>query len=141
MAPRNQKLELLSRVPLFGGCASRDLEEIGKLADEVDVPAGHTLMGEGATAQEFFVVIEGTLRVERGGTLLSTLGPGDFVGEIGLVDGGPRSATVTAESPSRLFVIGHREFHSLLETHPGVQMKVLQALAQRVRQLQPEGIH
>ncbi len=141
MAPKDQKLELLGRVPLFGGCASRDLEEIGRLADEVDVPAGHTLMAEGATAQEFFVVLEGSLRVERGGTLVSKLGPGDFVGEIGLVDGGPRSATVTAETASRVFVIGHREFHSLLEAHPGIQIEVLQALAKRVRQLQPEGIH
>ena len=140
MAPRDHKLELLGRVPLFGGCASRDLEEIGKLADEVNVSAGHTLMGEGATAQEFFVVIEGSLRVERGGTVVSKLGPGDFVGEIGLVDGRPRSATVTAETASRLFVIGHREFHSLLAAHPGIQIEVLQALAKRVRQLQPEGI-
>jgi CRP/FNR family transcriptional regulator, cyclic AMP receptor protein len=141
MAPRDQKLQLLGRVPLFAGCASRDLEEIGKLADEVDVPAGQTLMTEGATAQEFFVVIDGSLRVERGGAEIAKLGPGDFVGEIGLVDGRPRTATVTAESASRLFVIGHREFHSLLEAHPGIQIEILQALAQRVRQLLPEGIH
>jgi CRP/FNR family cyclic AMP-dependent transcriptional regulator len=141
MAPRDQKLELLGRVPLFGGCKAPDLEEIGKLADEVDVPAGHTLMTEGATAQEFFVIIDGSLRVERGGTEVAKLGPGDFVGEIGLVDGRPRTATVKAETAARLFVIGHREFHSLLETHPGIQLEILQALAKRVRQLQPEGIH
>jgi len=141
MAPRDPKLELLGRVPLFAGCTARDLEEIGKLADEVDVPAGHILMREGATAQEFFVLIEGSIRVDRGGTLISKLGSGAFVGEIGLVDGGPRSATVTAETPSRLFVIGHREFYSLLERHPRIQIEVLQALARRVRQLQLEGIH
>jgi CRP/FNR family cyclic AMP-dependent transcriptional regulator len=141
MAPKDQKLELLGRVPLFGGCGTRDLEEIGKLADEVDVPAGHVLMREGATAQEFFLVLDGSLLVERGGKTLSTLGPGDFVGEIGLVDGGPRSATVTAESPSRLLVLGQREFHSLLAQHPGIQIQVLQALAHRVRQLAPEAVH
>lgn len=140
MAPRDPKLEMLGRVPLFGGCRPADLEEIGKLADEVDVAAGHVLMREGAIADEFFIVVDGSLAVERGGKAIAKLGPGDFVGEIGLVDGGPRSATVTAETATRLLVVGHREFHSLLAQHQGIQLQVLMALAKRVRTLQPEGI-
>ncbi len=141
MAGRDHKLELIHAVPLFHDCGRRDLEMIGRLADEVDVPAGHVLMKQGATAREFFIVIEGSLRVERDGTLLRTLGPGDFAGEIALIDGGPRTATVTVDTPSRLLVVGHREFHSLLQEHPDIQLQVLQALAQRVRVLEPEAAH
>jgi len=141
MAGKDQKLELIRAVPLFQGCGSRELDAIGRLADEVDVPAGQVLMKQGAFGHEFFVVIAGSLRVERDGKLLRTLGPGDFAGEIALVDGGPRTATVTADTPSRLLVVGHREFHSLLQEHPDIQLVVLQALAQRVRILEPEGVH
>jgi CRP/FNR family cyclic AMP-dependent transcriptional regulator len=141
MAPKDQKLETLARVPLFSGIRGRDLEEIGMMADEVDVPAGHVLMREGASAGEFFVVLDGNLAVEQGGRRIATLGPGDFAGEIGLVDEGPRSATVTADTPARLLVVGHQAFHTLLDSHPGVQIEVLQALARRVRQLQPDGVH
>jgi CRP-like cAMP-binding protein len=138
MAGKDQKLELMRRVPLFEHCGRHEIEKIGKLADEVDVPAGKVLMKEGATAQEFFTVIEGSMRVEREGKVIATLGPGDFFGEIALVDGGPRTATVIADEPSRLLVVGHREFHSLLEQNPGIQLQVLQALAKRVRRLAPD---
>jgi CRP-like cAMP-binding protein len=139
MAGKDQKLELIRRVPLFEHCGGRELEKIGQLADEVDVPAGKVLMREGATAQEFFAVIDGSMRVEQNGREIARLGPGDFFGEIALVDGGPRTATVIAEEPSRLLVVGHREFHALLEQNPGIQLQVLQALAKRVRTLAPEG--
>jgi CRP-like cAMP-binding protein len=141
MAGKDQKLELIRAVPLFHGCGSRELEAIGRLADEVDVPASQVLMKQGAFGHEFFIVIAGSLRVERDGKLLRTLGPGDFAGEIALVDGGPRTATVTADTPSRLLVVGHREFHSLLQEHPDIQLVILQALAQRVRILEPEGVN
>lgn len=139
MAGKDHKLELIRRVPLFEQCGGRDIEKIGQLADEVDVPAGKVLMKEGASAREFFAVIDGSMRVEQNGREIARLGPGDFFGEIALVDGGPRTATVTAEVASRLLVVGHREFHSLLEQNPGIQLQVLQALAKRVRRLAPEG--
>jgi CRP/FNR family transcriptional regulator, cyclic AMP receptor protein len=141
MAGKDQKLELIRRVPLFEHCSRRDLEKISQLADEVDVPAGKVLIREGATGQEFFIVLEGSLRVEQNGTQIGRMEPGDFFGEIALVDGGPRTATVVAEVPSRLLVLGHREFHSLLEQNPGIQIQVLQALAKRVRTLAPEAAH
>ena len=137
----DQKLELLKRVPLLSGLGKRDIEEVGRLADEVDLPAGHVLMREGATGNEFFVIIEGSVRIERGGATLASLGAGDFLGEIALVDDGPRTATATTESPARLLVVGHREFHSLMAQFPTIQTSVLQALAQRVRLLDPETAH
>jgi CRP-like cAMP-binding protein len=141
MAGKDLKLDLLRRVPLFSDCAAREMRFIGKLADEVDVPAGEVLVQEGATGHEFFIVIDGALRVERGGNVINRLGPGDFAGEIALIDRGPRTATVIADVPSRLLVIGHREFHSLLLEYPSIQITVLKALARRVRHTDPEAIH
>ena len=83
-------------------------------------------------------MIDGSMRVEQNGKQIARLGPGDFFGEIALVDGGPRTATVTAEEASRLLVVGHREFHALLEQNPEIQLQVLTALAKRVRTLAPE---
>ena len=133
----DQKLEILRRVPLLSDLGKREIEEVGKLADEVDVPAGHILMREGGSASEFFVILDGAVRIDRGGTTLRTLGPGDFLGEIALVDDRPRTATATTESPARLLVVGHREFHSLMDQYPSVRGCVLRALAGRVRELDP----
>jgi CRP/FNR family transcriptional regulator len=140
MARSDPKLELMRAVPLFAACATTNLRQIMSLADEIDVPKDKVLMREGAIAHEFFIVIEGALRVERGGQLIAQIGPGEFVGEIGLVDRGPRTATVTTEEPSRLLVLGHREFQSLLNTHPAIQLEILQALAKRVRRLEPDAV-
>ena len=132
------KRDLLRRVPLFAGLGDRDLGEIEQLVDEIDVPAGTRLTREGAFGQEFFVIIEGRVLVERDGRELNTLGPGDFLGEIALLDGKPRMASVTTTEPSRLLVIGHREFHSLLDTRPDIRLRVLEALAERIRAAEPE---
>jgi CRP-like cAMP-binding protein len=134
----DRKLELLKGVPLFAGLKRAELKEIGRLADEVDLPDGRRLTVEGRRADEFFVIIEGAARIERGGRTVKTLRNGDFLGEIALVDGGPRTATATTEGPGRYLVIGHREFHSLLERFPSIQIAVLRAMAQRVRSLDPE---
>ena len=133
----DQKLELLKGVPLLSGLGRREIEEIGRLAEEIDVPAGQVLMREGGSGNEFFVIVDGSVRIERGGATVRTLGSGDFLGEIALVDGGPRTATATTESPAKLLVVGHREFHSLMEQFPSIQVSVLQALASRVRSLDP----
>lgn len=137
----DQKLELLKRVPLLSGLGKRDIEEVGRLAEEIDLPGGHVLMREGASGNEFFVIVDGTVRIERGGATIRSLGPGDFLGEIALVDDGPRTATATTESPAKLLVVGHREFHSLMDQFPTIQTCVLQALAQRVRHLDADAAH
>ena len=95
-------LMLLAQVPLFAGVGPEGLEEIGRIARERAVPAGTVLTHEGRQEGYFFVVIEGTIRIERGGRTINTMGPGDFLGEIALLDGGPRTATATAETPCRL---------------------------------------
>ncbi len=135
------KTDLLGRVPLFAGLDRRGLQEIGRLAEEVDLPAGTVLMREGQVGHEFFLIVDGNVRVERGGRLIHVSGPGDFLGEIALVDGGPRSATATAEGPVRALVLGQREFHSVLERHPQIQLQVLKALAKRVRRAEPDIPH
>jgi CRP/FNR family cyclic AMP-dependent transcriptional regulator len=132
------KVELLRRVPLFAGLGGRDLEEVARLVDEVDVPAGHVLTTQGQSGAEFFVIVSGSARVDRDGVKVMTLRDGDFLGEISLIDGRPRSATVTAETPLQLLVLAHREFHSLLDRFPTIQRAVLNALAERVRRTEPE---
>jgi CRP/FNR family cyclic AMP-dependent transcriptional regulator len=137
----DDKLELLKRVPLLAGLGRKEVEEVGRLAEEIDVPAGRVLMREGQTGQEFFVVVSGSVLIERGGHAIRSLGPGDFLGEIALIDDGPRTATATTETSSKLLVLAHREFHSLMEQFPSVRSAVLQALAMRVRKLEPEEAH
>ena len=135
---KDPKIELLGRVPLFAGCSSRVKQRVAQLADEVDVPAGKVLIRQGETGQEFFIIVSGKIRIDRDGRPLRTLGPGDFLGEIALVDGKPRSATATAEEPSRLLVVEHRAFHSLMEADRSIELEILQTLAERVRQLEPD---
>jgi CRP/FNR family transcriptional regulator, cyclic AMP receptor protein len=138
---RDEKLDLLHRIPLFSTFDQRRLERLGMLADEVDVPAGKVLMRQGETGSDMMVIVDGSVSVERDGNRLNTLGPGDFFGEIALVDGGPRTATVTAEAPTRLLVITHRDFHSMMDEFPEIADQVMNALANRVRHLEPDAPH
>lgn len=132
----DEKLEQLRRVPLFSGLGKRELEELGTLADEIDVADGRVLTRQGETGHEFFVVLDGTVQVDVGGAAVATLGKGDFLGEIALVDGKPRSATTRAVGATRLLVIGHREFYQLMSDFPTVKTCVLEALAERVRRIE-----
>ena len=138
---RDEKLDLLHRIPLFNAFDNRRLERLGMLADEVDVPAGKVLMRQGETGTDMMVIVNGSVSVERDGNRLNTLGSGDFFGEIALVDGGARTATVTTEQPTRLLVITHRDFHSMMEEFPEVADQVMNALANRVRHLEPDAPH
>ena len=138
MVRSNTKLDLLRRVPLFAGCKSSLLEEIGRLADEVDVQDGYVLIREGTLGQQFIVIVEGKVRVERDGMTLRTMGPGEFLGEIALIDKGRTTATATTEGPARLLVMGQREFNTLLDASPALRLAVMTALAKRVRQLEPD---
>jgi CRP-like cAMP-binding protein len=136
----SDKVDLLRRVPLFAGLGRRELEEIQSLADEVEVPAGRELTREGRSGEEFFLIVSGRVGVVREGVRVRTMSDGDFLGEIALVDGRPRSATVTTETPTRLLVLAHREFNSLMERFPSIQTAVLRALAERIRQTEPEAV-
>jgi CRP-like cAMP-binding protein len=137
----DQKLELLKRTPLLSDLGRRELEEVERLVDEVDVPAGKVLMREGDSGREFFVLVTGTVAIDRGGTRVRTLESGEFFGEIALLAEGPRTATATTEGPATLLVLGHREFHSLMDKYPAIRTCVLDALAKRIRNLEPEAAH
>jgi CRP/FNR family transcriptional regulator, cyclic AMP receptor protein len=132
------KLELISSVPLFAGCSKRELREIARLADEVDVPAGRVLITEGErVGREFLVIVEGSARVTRKGRRISKLGPGDWAGEIALIADVPRTAAVTATSPMRLLVVTARDFRSLLDASPSIAAKVLNVLGKRLAPTAP----
>lgn len=141
MAQTNPKLEMLRRVPMFAGCKGNSLQQIGQLADEVDVPDGYTLMREGTFGEEFFLVVNGRVRIERAGQTINSLGPGDFLGEIALIDKGRHTATAITEGPAKLFVLSHQGFNSLLDQSPAIRLEVMTALARRVRHLEPDASH
>jgi CRP-like cAMP-binding protein len=127
----NAKMELLSGVPLFQGLSKRQLEHVATLADEIDLPADRELTQEGASGKEFLVLVDGVADVTRNGELINTLGPGDFLGEISLVTGWPRTATVTTRTASRVLVLSAPGFRALLHRMPRIQSKVLDALVLR----------
>jgi CRP-like cAMP-binding protein len=134
----DEKLTLLSKVPLFAGLGAKELRFVGRLADEVSVKAGKVLTKEGASAEEFFVVLEGTIDISRGGRHLRDLGPGDFFGELAMLGRVPRTATATASTPALLLVVGHREFTSLLTDYPTIQGKILRSVAAWIATLTPD---
>ena len=136
MRRRDNKSTLLAEVPLFSACSSRELSRVASLADRITVDAGRVLTEEGAPGREFFVIEDGTATVTKGRRKIATLGRGDFFGEMALLDQGPRSATITAETPLTVYVIGSREFTRLIDEVPGVARKLLRGLAARLRSLE-----
>jgi CRP/FNR family transcriptional regulator, cyclic AMP receptor protein len=128
----NTKLDLIKRVPLFGSVSKAELEQIASIADEIDLPEGKELIVEGDTGREFFVLVQGTADVERGGKKVASIGPGDFFGEIALIAKTPRNATVRTTSPARALVITDRAFRRLLEDSPAIAVGVLGVLAERL---------
>jgi CRP-like cAMP-binding protein len=129
---KNAKLELLKRVPLFADCSKRELDEVAKIADELDFREGKVLTREGAAGREFFVIVEGTAEATQGRKKLRTMSDGDFFGEISLITRLPRTATVTTISPMRALVVSDRSFRRLLEDDHAIRRKVLSALGERL---------
>jgi len=104
------------------------------------VPAGKVLIRQGELGDDLMVLVKGLVAVERDGEKINKLGPGEFFGEIALIERGPRTATVTAETPCRLLVLNHRSFHALMEEFPEVAASVLLTLAHRLRSLEPSAV-
>jgi len=130
------KADVLGKVPLFQNLSKRDLARVSQIADEAHCEPGKVLMREGATGRELILIVEGSVRVMQRGMLIAHRGPGEFLGELALLDGEPRTATVIADEPCRLLVIHRSQFWQLLESVPSVQRKLLIGLATRLREAQ-----
>jgi len=135
-----ERLELLERVPLFADVPREVLARIAEVAEEKDVPAGATLTHEGRHEGYFFVVVSGSVRVERGGRAVNTLGPGDFLGSIALVDAGPRTATAISETPSRLLSITNEQFRALLDDSPALRDVISRAAEHNLQSIDDETV-
>ena len=132
MFAKNAKIELLKRVPLFAECSKSDLARIAQIADEIGFPAGRTLIEEGKPGREFFVIVDGTVDVRRGGRKLPQRGDSKYFGEMALLTGKPRNATVATTSPVRALVITDRAFKRLLQDVPSLAPKILASVAERL---------
>jgi CRP-like cAMP-binding protein len=124
--------ERVSTVPLFSGLSDRDLRRLAQLAEQVSVPEDTTLVTEGASGVEFFVILAGAAKVTRRGRTVRKLGPGDSFGELALLAGTPRRASVTTTEPSELMVLVRRDLIALLDDFPAMARKMLTSLAEWV---------
>jgi CRP-like cAMP-binding protein len=123
----------LAKVPLFSECSQRDLQTVARVVREIPHNAGTVIAREGEPGVGLFIIVDGTADVSIGGRKKATLGPGDFFGEIALLDGGPRTATVTAKSDVALLGLTEWVFRGLMVEHPSIALKTLQQMAARLR--------
>ena len=130
--------EQLAAVPLFEGLSKKQLRRISSLMTRLDRPAGKVLTTEGAQGYEFFIVLEGEVEVRQGDRVVATRGPGEYVGEIALLDRRPRTATVVATTPVSVEVLSRREFMSLLAQAPELSEQILSTMAERLADLDAE---
>jgi CRP-like cAMP-binding protein len=129
---RDVKVDALGRTPLFEGLSKKELSTLAAATDDLQVEAGTVLCREGRIGHEFFVIVEGDAEVTKGGRRVAVRSGGDFVGEIALLSTRKRTATVTATTRLRCFVLTQSAFRRVLEESPTVQLKVMQALAERL---------
>jgi len=131
---KDKKIDALKGVGLFSACSDRELKFVAAVTDRVEVPAGGVLMEEGSSGHDLWIIAEGTAAVSRKHRVVRTAGPGEALGELALLDGEPRSATVTAETPMTAYVVNGRSFRSMVKEAPSVALKIMQAMATRLRQ-------
>jgi CRP-like cAMP-binding protein len=127
------KADALGRCPFFAQLSRRELVELAKMTEDMEVDEGRVLTREGQSGREFFVIVDGEVSVTKDGTQVRKLSDGDFFGEIALLEDRPRTATVTAASPLRFFVLTRQSFRSLLDRQPELEQQVTQALEERLR--------
>jgi len=133
MAVADAKLNALSRVPLFSRCTRKELEVIARGGDEVAVPSGKTLIRQGRPGDTFYIQLEGTSEVKVDGKRRRIMKPGEFFGEISMIDRGAGTATVTTLSEGRLFVMSHAQFRDAIKANDALMVKVLLAMGERLR--------
>jgi CRP/FNR family cyclic AMP-dependent transcriptional regulator len=133
-------VDQISKVPIFSGCSKRELAIIARASKVVSHKEGTVIAREGERGIGLFLILEGQCRVSIGGKTKAKLGPGDFFGEVALLDGGPRTATVTAMTPVRLIGITGWVFRGLLMEHPSIALKTLESVAGRLRSVSKEPV-
>jgi CRP-like cAMP-binding protein len=138
MASKKAYVDHLRNVSLFAGCTRKELERIARSGDEITMTAGSLIVDQGQTGREAFVILDGSVTVKRNGRKVTTLGPGAIVGELSLLDHGPRTATAICETDCSLFVVAQRHFLAVIDDVPTIGHKLLASLAGRIRQLDRE---
>lgn len=135
MASMKSQLESLRKVPLFSACTKKELEKVAKAADEIDMKKGALLVDQGAMGREAFVVLEGEVAIKRNNRKIATLGAGEVVGELSLLDHGPRTASAECLTDCVVLVIDQRRFTGVLDEVPAISHKLLGVLAGRIREM------
>ena len=135
MLRKDGKIELLKQVPLFSQCSKKQLAEIASISTLIDLPAGTRLIREGAVGHDFMLIVQGAAEVRRKGRKINELGAGEFIGEMALISGAPRNATVTTSQDSSLLAVTDREFWDLLKRAPDLQVSVIKAMGERLQSL------
>lgn len=133
VAKASKELDYLETVPLFSALSHEELRQVVRSTEELDVDAGAELVTEGRVGREFFLILVGEAVVRRGGRKVAVLGPGQWFGELALIDNEPRSASVFAATDMKLLVLGQAEFGGLIESIPGIAAKLLNGMAHRLR--------
>jgi len=137
----DRRSELLAGCPLFVGIDGAELQHLAQRATQVEFPAGHVIARQGEIGTGFFVVIEGRVRVVRDGQLLATLGPGEFFGELSVLDRMPRTAMVSAEVPTICLALASWDFDAALLEQPKLALEILRVVAQRLRTVTDSARH
>lgn len=125
--------QVLARVPLFARCTSDEIASLTALALVNEFSAGQIIVTQNTPGTAFYVILEGRVDVERDGAFIGALLPGDFFGEMSLMDSAPRSATIRASEPTRCMMLSSWDFRAALERHPTIAVKLLEVLTQRLR--------
>lgn len=133
MATTTELVEHLSRVPIFESCSKKELQTIAKQVREITHEAGHVIAAEGEPGAGLFVIDSGEADVTIGGRTVNHMKAGEFFGEMALLDGGPRTATVTATTDITLYALTEWVFRGLIAEHPGIAMRTLETMASRLR--------
>ncbi len=134
MFANKDKVAHLKELPIFSGLNKKELEVVAKGSDEITVPPGTVIVDQGQTGREAFLILSGTVTVKRNGRKIATLEPGSLVGELSLLDHGPRTATVTCDTECTFLVVDQRHFLGIVLASPSVTSKLLASLASRIRE-------
>jgi CRP/FNR family transcriptional regulator, cyclic AMP receptor protein len=137
----DRRTELLAGCPLFKGIDAEGLDALAAKATQVEFPAGHVIARQGEIGTGFFVVIDGRVRVVRDGAVVATLGPGEFFGELSVLDRQPRNAMVTAEVPTTCLALASWDFDAVLLDQPRLTLAILRGVAMRLRQASDSARH